>query len=158
MISVVDNFGQNQKLGADGQPRPLHRIHVDGKAHSVIFNEELHAAAALRKIIALTHHKRARSIQRIKYVREVLFFFLTNENKLAGLQIGESSRSVHQNSTSIDVLPPNDFIQRAAEWVVPEYAHRKGSFFIPENIRRPFDEFRKVQKKRRLQFVLGGTA
>jgi hypothetical protein len=153
----VHDLGQRQQLGTHVEAGSLNRVHVNGEAHPVIFKIKLNAAPAFRKIPTFSNCERAYSGQRIDDIWQALFLFVADEDKLTVFQIRKIIRSAQQDCAAIDVFSPNDVIQRAAEWIVAKDADRERTCFISKNVRGPFDKFRKVQKKRRFKFVLGGT-
>jgi predicted flavoprotein YhiN len=80
--------------------------------------------------------------------------FVTDENELTQFQISQFVDPTGDNRAVMDSFPPDDFIESAAKKIISKHAESDGSVFAMKNVRRPFDEFVEVQKKRLLDLIL----
>jgi hypothetical protein len=158
MTLIVDDSGQREQSGIDTQAGPLNRIYVNGESQFVIFQKELDPATALRKSLALPHDKHTGPFQAAQYFRQTLFFPLANENKLTYLQLRGFIDPAGQEFPIMNGFSPEDLIECAAKRVVSKDADSNWSFVTLKNVRGPFDEFCKVQKKRGFDLILDRRA
>jgi hypothetical protein len=144
---VTHDGGQGQQFGAEFQSGAIRSVRIYEETDTALIDSKLDDTAGGGKSIRFTDDENVLATQLGGDLGQTVAFASGNEKDLAADYVGSSLHTKKSYGATLNSMPEQRVVERAAEGVGPENTNQKGRLGICECAGRPFNKFCKIEKK-----------